>query len=106
MTNPFYGYILHEECIDSCAMMGAVDEAVDYWTKEYKLATDFPRGTAIIYLVSTGGWSIAELRALDDHELAMKCLWLECCDRRENPTHYESVVSEVIDTIDIPVVTA
>ena len=96
MNNPFYGYVLSVECLNECSAQGRVDDAVAYWTKEMKLTTDFDRKGAIDYLREYGAWSIDELNESSDEALAQRCLWLYCCDVKENPDEFEIITSEVI----------
>lgn len=72
---------LPREAIADCSASGPVDESVAYW--RVKLHFEVPRDLAIAWLAEFGAWSSEELAALSDEDIAEKCLWLLCCDARE-----------------------
>jgi hypothetical protein len=85
-----YGNFIGEfsaECVADCSASGAVDDAVAYWLK--KLNFEVPRSRAIAWLLDFGAWPEETdeynkgLNDMTDDELALKVLWLACCDIKE-----------------------
>lgn len=76
-------------CIEECSARGQVAPAVRHWRTRLRFAVPAP--LAVAYLATVGAWERAELTATDPDTLTERCLWLLCCDAREerregNPT--------------------
>jgi hypothetical protein len=78
------------ECIAECSAVGDVDESVHFWRA--KLHFDVPRELAIAWLREFGAWTAEELATTSDETLAERCLWLMCCDARENKRQPDGLI--------------
>jgi hypothetical protein len=79
------GYLIQDipqEAVEDCAHAGDCHEDCRSWVKRLNFAV--PRLQAITYLREFGAWDLDELRALSDNELAIKVLWIACCEIEED----------------------
>lgn len=82
----FTGHI-PPECVAACSHSGDCGDDVEYWRKLLNFSV--PRDQAIAYLREFGAWPMQTdkydrgLTDMTDEELAIKVLWLACCDLKE-----------------------
>jgi hypothetical protein len=72
---------LPEQCIYDCSGSGDAGPAVEAWRE--RLDFQVGRDRAIAGLLCYGAWTVAELEAKADENIAEIVLWLACCDFRE-----------------------
>lgn len=81
MSTVYYYEDFPAECIRECSASSSVDDAVAHWRKALNFTV--PRDETIKCLHGYGAWTLDELTALSDDDLAEKVLWLACCDFKE-----------------------
>lgn len=77
---------LPDECVGDCSASGDVSESVTYWRDRLNFTVD--RGRAMDYLESSGGWDREDLDKETDTWLAMRVLWLACCQFKEGDDYF------------------
>ena len=78
---------LPADCINDCAAMGRVDDAVAYWVEALNFEENFPADKARAYLAEFGAWERDELERMSTNELAQKVLWILCGYVKEGETY-------------------